>query len=82
MEQSEKSSKINTSLESYFKMVKSFIKPEYITIIKEYAQKNRAQKSHKAKYDRIEGRNRQFDNIVRHFNASVSIIPLNRRIKI
>lgn len=55
-------------------MVKSFIKPEYITVINEYAPKNRAQKSHKAKYDKIEGRNRQFNNLVRHFNASISII--------
>lgn len=82
MGQSEKSSEINTSLESYLKMLKSFIKPEYITIIKEYAPKNSAQKSQKAKYDRFKGRNRQFNNIVRHVNASVSIIPLNRRIKI
>lgn len=38
-------------------------------------------KIHKAKYDRIKGRYRQFNNTVRYFNTSVSIMDRTTRQK-
>lgn len=38
-------------------------------------------KIHKAKYDRIKGRYRQFNNTVRYFNTSVSIMARTTRQK-